>query len=211
MWQVDKICAIARAEIGTREQPADSNRQKYGEAYGWNGVPWCVQFIWWLFVQAGLSALFYGGQKTASCGELLRWAREMRQLVGVENVARGDVVFLSFTRGSEPEHLGMVYRESYPDAIYTVEGNTSAAGSQDNGGMVLDKLRRRDHVVAVWRPNYAAITDYTGRWSEPAIRQVIDRGIMTGDPDGSFRPRDPVTREELAAVAARILEVIDRE
>ena len=71
MWQIDKLCAVARAEIGTREYPEDSNRQKYGEAYGWNGVPWCVQFIWWCFMQAGLQGLFYGGRKTASCSELL--------------------------------------------------------------------------------------------------------------------------------------------
>lgn len=211
MWQVDKICAVARAEIGTREYPEDSNRQKYGEAYGWNGVPWCVQFIWWLFVQADLSKLFYGGRKTASCSELLRWAREKKQLVGVETVSRGDVVFLNFTRGHDPEHLGLVFKDSTPSSIYTVEGNTSAYGSQDNGGIVMEKLRRHDHVVAVWRPDYGSITDFAGRWSETSIRQCLDAGIMTGDPDGSFRPRDPVTREELATVAARILEVIRRE
>jgi hypothetical protein len=44
-----------------------------------------------------------------------------------------------------------------------------------------------------------------GRWSEGAIKKLKDQGIMQGYPDGLFRPDRPVTREELAAVVARLL------
>ena len=97
----------------------------------------------------------------------------------MENVGRGDVVFLNFTRGHDPEHLGLVIKDSTPSSIYTVEGNTSAYGSQDNGGIVMEKLRRHDHVVAIWRPDYASLTDYTGRWSEESIRQCLAAGKLT--------------------------------
>lgn len=42
-----------------------------------------------------------------------------------------------------------------------------------------------------------------GRWSEKSIRYVKDRGWMKGYPDGTFRPGQPVTREELAVVLDR--------
>ncbi len=44
-----------------------------------------------------------------------------------------------------------------------------------------------------------------GRWSEQAIRDVSERGIMVGYADGTFRPEQPVTREELAFALARLL------
>lgn len=38
-----------------------------------------------------------------------------------------------------------------------------------------------------------------GRWSEDVIWVVQHHGLMTGYEDGTFRPEQPVTREELAA------------
>ena len=40
MARATDILAIARREIGTVEQPG--NRQKYGKAYGMDGVYWCM-------------------------------------------------------------------------------------------------------------------------------------------------------------------------
>ena len=39
-----------------------------------DGVYWCMQFVWWCFQQAD-KTLFMDGGKTASCGELMRWAQ----------------------------------------------------------------------------------------------------------------------------------------
>ena len=66
----DKIIQTAAAEIGVTESPANSNLQKYGQAYGYNGVPWCVIFVWWVFNQSGAPELFF-------------WRRENRQLQSV--------------------------------------------------------------------------------------------------------------------------------
>ena len=60
-----KIIEIALAELGVKESPKNSNRQKYGKEYGVNGTAWCCQFAWWVFKHAGAAALFYGGKKTA--------------------------------------------------------------------------------------------------------------------------------------------------
>ncbi len=45
------------------------------------------------------------------------------------------------------------------------------------------------------------------RWSAPAIAAVKNAGILSGYPDGTFRPEQPVTREELAAALAALKEV----
>src|SRR3954464_12799599 len=47
------ILNIAQAEVGTTENPAGSNRTKYGVWYGLNGVPWCAIFVSWVYNKAG--------------------------------------------------------------------------------------------------------------------------------------------------------------
>ena len=44
----------------------------------------------------------------------------------------------------------------------------------------------------------------TDRWSYKDIEKMFLSGIMAGDPDGNFRPDDNITREEVAAVMARL-------
>ena len=204
MWQVDKLEQVLAGRLGDKEQPPDSNNTIYTRDYGAVGAPWCVIFLWWCFRQAGLGACFYGGNKTASCGQLLSWAQKEGQIVPTTSACRGDVALLSFQGSSSPEHCGWV-TDASNGTILTIEGNTSASGSQDNGGIVMRKTRKARNVVAVWRPDYAVVTDYSGRWSEAHIRAAIRSGVMTGDRDGRFRPQDPVTREELAAVIHRLV------
>jgi N-acetylmuramoyl-L-alanine amidase len=47
-------------------------------------------------------------------------------------------------------------------------------------------------------------------WAEASIRQVIDWGIMQGDPDGRWRPNQPVTRAEMAVVITRLFDFMQR-
>ena len=93
----EDLLALARREIGTKEQPAGSNRVKYNtEYYGWEvsgrAYPWCCVFLWWLFRMCGASALFYGGARTASCGTLMDYARRNGLLV-TKDYRPGDLVF----------------------------------------------------------------------------------------------------------------------
>ncbi len=44
------------------------------------------------------------------------------------------------------------------------------------------------------------------KWAIDSIKKASDAGILNGDTDGNFRPKDPVTREELAVVVAKLLE-----
>ena len=46
-------------------------------------------------------------------------------------------------------------------------------------------------------------------WARPYVEQMIVSGIMQGDANGKFRPKAAVTREELAAVIARVLDKVE--
>jgi|GEM_PF-1391206 len=48
-------------------------------------------------------------------------------------------------------------------------------------------------------------TDIAGHWAEKEISDAVSKGIITGYPDGTFRPNLPVTRAEFALLLNRVL------
>lgn len=204
---MEKVMRVAVGHIGYTESPPDSNRTKFGEAYGLNGYPWCVMFLWWCFREAGESSAFFGGAKTASCGILLRWYAEQGQTVSKSDILPGDIVIMNFDGSGDTSHCGLVTAVN-GGSVETIEGNTSGGTSQDNGGRVMRKTRYPSQIVGVCRPQYktAPVTDYAGHWAEEAIDKAITGGLMVGDGNGKFRPDDKVTRAELATVLVRLEE-----
>lgn len=215
---VKNVIEVARGELGYTENPPGSNRTKYGKAFGWDGVPWCVIFLWWCFREAGETTAFFAGEKTASCGTLFRWYKEQRLAVTMDKVKAGDLIFLNFHGGADQEHVGLV--ESVVSGpvleVTTIEGNTTPGlgmeGSQDNGGCVARKIRFRSQIVGVARPKYKEVempkTDYEKHWAREDIDWCIEHGILTGYPDGTFQPDKPITRAELAVVCRRIIKYV---
>ena len=199
----------ARGELGYTEEPV--NRTKYGYWYELDSAPWCVIFLCWLFNEAGERMAFFGGGKTARCSVLLRWYKEQGLTVPVKEAQPGDIVLLNFSEGISPDHCGLVI-ERDGNAVKTIEGNTTPGEEgtpqeQANGGCVALKTRYPYQIVAVCRPQYQPepeiVDDITGRWSEADVRWCIENGLMEGYPDGSWKTRQAVTREELAAVLCR--------
>jgi len=45
-------------------------------------------------------------------------------------------------------------------------------------------------------------------WAAGAIDWVREQGLMAGYPDGTFRPEQPVTRAEMAAIIERLFRAI---
>ena len=152
---------IALAQLGTKESPAGSNNVKYNTAYYGREVydglwdtkfPWCVVFLWWCFREAGAPALFYGGDKTASCGTLLGYYRARGQAVTDGDYQPGDLIFYNFQDGSDPEHVGLC--ESFGGAtVVSIEGNTGI-GNDANGGAVMRRSRTLGQIVGAARPRY---------------------------------------------------------
>jgi S1-C subfamily serine protease len=48
-------------------------------------------------------------------------------------------------------------------------------------------------------------TDLIEQWSYPDIQRVAKAGLMTGYPDGTFKPQQNITREEMASILSRLL------
>jgi hypothetical protein len=53
------------------------------------------------------------------------------------------------------------------------------------------------------------LQDVVGHWAAPSINAMVDQGILTGYPDGTFRPDGNISREEFAAVLARAKGITD--
>ncbi|WP_304942418.1 N-acetylmuramoyl-L-alanine amidase [Vallitalea guaymasensis] len=54
--------------------------------------------------------------------------------------------------------------------------------------------------------NKNTLTDIKGHWAEQDINEVVLQGIMSGYPNGEFKPDEKVSRAELATVIARLLK-----
>lgn len=209
---VKTVIEVARGELGVTESPPGSNRVKYWDDWpGWQGQPWCVAFLYWVFHHAGEGSAFFAGARTASCGTLYRWYKEQGQTVPIHEARPGDIVILNFSGTSETQHCGLVVDALMLGYIQTIEGNTSQSGSQSNGGQVCLKTRNLSQVVGVCRPIYKEEVkpmltedDYSTHWAVKDIDWVIERGLMRGYPDGTFKPDKPVTRAELAVILHRI-------
>lgn len=176
----EEIYKIAKAEVGTTEKPANSNKTKYGEAYGWNGVSWCVIFQWYIFQKANASSLFYGGKKTASCSALISYAKSHGQWV-TSNYQLGDLCFMEFTGDNKPDHVGFVVSQQ-GNTLNTIEGNTSFddKGSQSNGGAVAEKKRPLSCIVGAYRPNYPTI-------KKESVIAVTARQLQKGNTGDSVK------------------------
>ena len=53
--------------------------------------------------------------------------------------------------------------------------------------------------------------DIIGRWSEDAIRELAAKGIMSGYPNGEFKPGKTMTREEYAQATSNLLKYLKEE
>jgi peptidoglycan hydrolase-like protein with peptidoglycan-binding domain len=153
---MSEILRVAASQIGVKESPAGSNRQKYGKWYGMNGQPWCDMFVSWCAFQAGESKAV---GKYAYCpSHVAFFKRQGRWLDRNSKPQPGDIVFFA-SRGTAC-HVGIVEKRLGAYAVQTIEGNTSTS-SNDNGGKVMRRKRAYGRKGSNWyilgfgRPAYS--------------------------------------------------------
>ncbi len=219
----EAVLAVARRELGTKESPANSNRVKYNTWYYGREVsgpayPWCMVFVQWCFAQAGAEKLL--PLRTASCGALMSAAKRAGLWV-TRDYRPGDVVIYDFPGGAATDHTGIV-ETATPAGITAIEGNTSQAGSQSNGGEVCRKNRKYSLIVGAVRPKFeedemdiskltdAEVLQLGKRLQEVMSRQPVSpklaaelqeakaRGITDGSNPGAF-----CTRAQAAVMTLR--------
>lgn len=102
------------------------------------------------------------------------------------------------------------YLKQLIPTIQTVNGhkhwqdNTSCPGEYyPLSEMIIDS----DRVIA---DDDLPIKDFeqVANWAKDAVQKVFDKGIMIGDDQGYFRPQEKITRQEVAVVISRLLDLI---
>lgn len=154
--RVSELLNIAKAEIGTKESPAYSNMQKYGAAYGMNGVPWCVLFLSWLFDRVNALPALCGGKVAYKCSQVEDYAISLKRWIIDGDYKVGDVVIFDFDNDKINDHIGIISEVVAKGTYKCIEGNTSPdnKGSQSNGGMVCERTRYNSQIKGVYRPLY---------------------------------------------------------
>lgn len=210
MATAEKVLAVARGELGNTESPAGSNRTKYGKWFGLDGYAWCMMFVMWVFAQVGALKLL--PKRTASCGDLMRAAKAAGCWV-TKDYRPGDVVIYDFPGGAGTDHTGIIEKVTLTGVV-AIEGNTSQAGSQSNGGMVCRKARPYSQIVGVVRPNYQKEDKRMDNNPSPAHKEGVEwavkNGILTGDAAGDLKLTEPVTRQQLCTMLYRFAKKIGK-
>ena len=210
MANAQDFIKAARSQVGYKENPANSNRTKYGEWYGMNGQPWCDIFIAWCANQA--NALGIVG-KFAYTPNHADWFKKRGQWLDREAKPQpGDVVF--FSNSTRICHVGIVTARNGTVSVSTIEGNTSA-GSNANGGQVQERVRTYGKKGSSWwiagfgRPAWTAeqhpgnsgstspLLDVDGKWGKDTT-QATQRALGTAV-DGYVDGQRTVYKKNLPA------------
>jgi len=170
MTTAKKVMDIAKSQVGYRESPANSNRTKFGKAFGLNGEPWCFIMEWWCGYKADPKNNPFPHNSNAAWGqdEIVskkggKWIMEKNKSRSTRKAAlkkyrHGDCVDFDFgAMDAYRRHTGLVDYVS-GDYVYCIEGNTTPdgkKGSQSNGGMVARKKRHYIEICSCARPRYS--------------------------------------------------------
>ncbi len=148
----DKIISIAKAEVGYKESPAGSNKTKYGEWFGKNGVAWCGCFVSWVYFMAG-----YKWPKQMDTEKGIIWVpivliREKQfPLIYKRTFSPkpGDLIIFDWNADKKEDHIALFLCWIVEGKTFeSIEGNT-AKGNDSNGGQVQwRKDRKIEQVVS---------------------------------------------------------------
>lgn len=136
---MERVIEIALAEIGTVEEPKDSNCTKYGAWFGWDGVPWCGIFVSWCYAKAGLKLPRMGFIKGfAGCQTAVAYCKKHGLIT--KKPKPGDIGFFDWNGDGRYDHTFIFMADLGNGRFASIEGNTSQT-NQSNGGQVMKRVR----------------------------------------------------------------------
>ena len=214
MATAKELLSVSVRQLNVREDPPGSNNVRYntwyyGREVSGKAYPWCMAFVQWVFDQAGVKL----PARTASCGTLMNAAKSFGIWV-TEDFQPGDVAIYDFSgKQKTTEHCGIVEQVT-ASGIVAIEGNTSEAGSQSNGGRVCRKERPWKYIVGAVRPAfeeekmngkeiYEELQTYLASQPVPAWAQAeLAEAVALGITDGK-NPMQLIPRYQAAIMAKR--------
>ncbi|MBN8576746.1 MAG: peptidoglycan-binding protein [Cyclobacteriaceae bacterium] len=146
-----RVLEVAAAENGTRETPPHTNKTKYGEWYGLNGVPWCAIFISWVFDKAGCPLGPVDSTRGFQyCPSAYNYWKSHNCLT--ESPQPADIVLYDWNGDGICDHTGIFVKWIEPGKSFqSWEGNT-AMSNDSNGGRVMLRTRQTGSVKAFVNP-----------------------------------------------------------
>ncbi|GIO32661.1 MULTISPECIES: MucBP domain-containing protein [Paenibacillus] len=99
------------------------------------------------------------------------------------------------------------YINGYPDGMVKPENNISREEVAAIFYRLMDDATRSDYMKSTSSYKDVAAT----RWSSKNIATMENAGIITGYPDGTFKPGRSITRAEFAAIASRFDDLDQQE
>jgi cell wall-associated NlpC family hydrolase len=170
------VLAVATPFADKKYKEGPNNTSIFGEWYGHNQTAWCAMFVSYCFAKAGAGALVAGAQTKKgfhSCSHAVKHYSHMKQLVPVEAVQPGDIVFMNFRGTDEPDHVGIaISHNRLTKRVKCVEGNTvnpDGTGDQKNGDGCYYKQRPYKNIVAVVRPSWKLVADKSVKSTVKAV------------------------------------------
>lgn len=150
--QCQKLVAIARGEIGVKEEGGNNRGKKIQEYQSatWldgTGWPWCAAFVDWCiktWKEQNPDLPAFQRPLTAGAFDLERWARKTGLIIKDSGDApeAGDIVIYDFGGHG---HCGILDYSLTKGQFLTVEANTNKDGSHDGDG-VWSKMRTTQFV-----------------------------------------------------------------
>ncbi len=148
--QMNKIVEIALKEVGTTEQPPNTNKNKYGKWFGYDGVAWCAEFVSWCYAMAGKPLPKIGYSK-GFAGCQTGYAFFLKNGWITENPIAGDIVLFDWNGDKRYDHTGIFIEWKNQNSFTTIEGNT-AIGNDSNGGQVMVRERQKNKAIFIHPP-----------------------------------------------------------
>lgn len=131
------ILLAARAEENTKESPAGSNKQKYGQWYGMNGVKWCAIFVSFIYDKAGHRLEVETPKGFHYCHGGFSFWKSRGELTKTPQA--GDIVLYDWQGDGHCDHTGIFdsWKDKATGKFCAWEGNTEVGADSDGGKVML--------------------------------------------------------------------------
>lgn len=164
-WTAKELLTWAASQIGTKEQPANSNHVWYWDYYkqhcgaNYQGQPWCAAFVATGMSEGGLWKFTKDEGRFRYCPSIVNWAKS-KGIWKPSSAKPQPGWLIIFANKGTACHVGFVEKRIDSSKVQTIEGNTGSA-SNDNGGAVMRRVRTYGTPGSSWYILGFVATDFS--------------------------------------------------